>query len=86
MRSTRPWTVTPASGRFALDLRFERPAALCLVGALHRRDPVDGFQQPRRPQSAQHGMDRLVAKQSLGARAKLVGVALIVMSHSSKTL
>ena len=58
---------------------MERPSAVVLVAALRLRDPVDGFQQARRPQCTQHRVDGVVAKQLLGSRTQPVGIALIVL-------
>jgi hypothetical protein len=63
----------------ALDLGFQRSAPALLVLALHVRDPVDRLEQPRRPQGAQHGVDRLVLQQALGARPQPVGIALVML-------
>jgi hypothetical protein len=38
----------------------KRPPSSRLVLPLSRRNPVDGLQKPRRPERAQHRMDRLV--------------------------
>jgi hypothetical protein len=65
--------------RFTGDFGLQRPPALRLVRALQVGDPVDGFQQPRRPQRAKHRMNRLVAKKLLGARAKLARVAIVML-------
>ena len=62
IRSARPWTVTPASGVSPVDLGRERAPARRPVSRSMLRDPVDRLHQPRRPQGAQHRVDRLVAQ------------------------
>ena len=64
-------------------LSGRRPAAL--VFALQGGNPVDRLEQPRRPQGAQHRVDRLVLQQPLGARPELVRVAFVVLAASPRT-
>ena len=48
--------------RLAFDFGRQGPPARRLVLALHSRDPVDRFEQPRRPQRAQHRVNGFVSQ------------------------
>ena len=79
IRSARPWTVTPASAVSPLisALSGRRPSAL--IGALLADNPVDRLEQSRRPQRAQHRVDRAIPQQHLGAGAQAVGIAIVML-------
>ena len=68
------------AGHHGLALLFcnQRFTPLRAILANLRSDPVDGLQQPRLPQGAQHRMNGLALQQFAGTRQQEFGVAIVL--------